>query len=582
MVNGDDYIDIELEEKKRQEMQLKRRAANRQKIELPKHAKLDDYYALLGLSGSHITSTEEDIKNAYRRVSLTYHPDKAPPEQREEAEQIYKAMQEAYDTLIDPNRRRIYDSTREFDDTIPGKEEGKGKSEEFFKIYEPVFKRNSWFSKKKPIPSLGDMETPDEDVHAFYDFWLSFQSWREFKHEDEHKVGDAESREERRWMERENRKLVAEQVKAEKKRIRKMVNNAMEIDPRLLRIKQREKEAKEAKKRAKLEARLKREAERKRLEDEERREEERKKKEEEDRRAKEKANRETLKKLRKNFKRKCKKDFGLGKLDVDEIVERTSPDDLKTLYNSLTPEGGKALLQQKLADIKQEKKRIEAERERERQERKAKARLEAKVQEEEAKKKAEWSDIELMWLSKAVSKYPSGCHNRWTQICNLVNLMAKNPKGKERTEKDVIKQTRIMNNKKLSTGFSHAYNKNLKFKAGDDTVLEPSKEPTKDKSEHEEVKSKKKKRSGKKSSKKSSKDSEREEAQSQKSSEKPSDEWSAIQQKAFETALRETAKGPERWDNIASKVPGKTKKDCVRRFKEIRAKIMAQRAAKKS
>jgi len=129
LISKDDYFDIELEEHKKQEELLKRRAANRKKMELPKHVNMEDKYALLGLSGTHVMSTEEDIRNAYRRVSLSYHPDKAAPEQREEAETLYKAMQDAYDTLIDPIRRRIYDSAREFDDTIPAEDEGKGGKE---------------------------------------------------------------------------------------------------------------------------------------------------------------------------------------------------------------------------------------------------------------------------------------------------------------------------------------------------------------------------------------------------------------------------------------------------------------------
>mmetsp|Transcript_39412 Transcript_39412/g.63123 ORF Transcript_39412/g.63123 Transcript_39412/m.63123 type:complete len:397 (+) Transcript_39412:195-1385(+) len=325
LISKDDYFDIELEEHKKQEELLKRRAANRKKMELPKHVNMEDKYALLGLSGTHVMSTEEDIRNAYRRVSLSYHPDKAAPEQREEAETLYKAMQDAYDTLIDPIRRRIYDSAREFDDTIPAEDEGKGKeAEKFFEIYGPVFKRNGWFSKVKPVPELGDINTPDDEMNAFYDFWLSFSSWREFSHDDEHKVEDAESREERRWMERENKKLVAEQVKKEKKRIRRMVNNAMRIDPRILRIRRREKEAREARKRAKNEARLKREAERKAIEDAEKKEEEEKKREIAQKKADEKREREAFKRIRKKFRHCCKKEYGISKFDVDTFVERVS------------------------------------------------------------------------------------------------------------------------------------------------------------------------------------------------------------------------------------------------------------------
>lgn len=58
----------------------------------------------------------------------------------------------------------------------------------------------------KPVPVLGDMSTSDNDVNSFYDFWLSFKSWRDFAYLDEHKVESANSREEKRWMIRENQK----------------------------------------------------------------------------------------------------------------------------------------------------------------------------------------------------------------------------------------------------------------------------------------------------------------------------------------------------------------------------------------
>ncbi len=39
-------------------------------------------------------------------------------------------------------------------------------------------------------------------VNAFYDFWYTFKSWREFPHPDEEDVEGAESREHKRWIDR--------------------------------------------------------------------------------------------------------------------------------------------------------------------------------------------------------------------------------------------------------------------------------------------------------------------------------------------------------------------------------------------
>ncbi|GAB5365955.1 hypothetical protein AAMO2058_001102900 [Amorphochlora amoebiformis] len=609
-VDKEEYIDFELDEKKQHEERLKRRSANRKKIVLPKSANLDDYYALLGLSATHMTSSEEQIRTAYRKISLTYHPDKAAPEEREEAEQLYKAMQEAYDTLIDPARRRIYDSTRTFDDTIPDEDEGadgEAKPEAFFEIYKPVFARNAWFSKKKPVPVIGDMSTHVADVHEFYDFWLSFQSWREFSHPDEHRMEDAESREERRWMERENRKLVAEQVKKEKKRIRRLVNNAMKVDPRLLRAKRLQKEEKEAKKRAKMEARRKRELERKAAEEAQRQGMQRKA---DTYIIYEKRQRDAAKNTRKQFRRLCRK-FKFSKFDIDTVVERLPQSKLEDLYKRMeaNSEEAKATFEAETSRIAEEKKRMAVERERELEEKRAKARLKAALEKEAEAKRAIWTDIEVMWLAKAVTRFPSGSHNRWGQIANMVNQMAKNPASRLRTEKDVIKQTRLMNQQKLQTGFSTAYNKKLKFTAGDGTVFDSApvnptnggdansnavKEEKKSTTKAQSGDGKKKKRRKKGSKKTSKKSGEPKPENGNQEVSKPKgmenenrendsgNEWSAMQQQALEQALRTTPKGPDRWDNIAEKVPGKTRKACVRRFKEIRAKIMEQRAKAKS
>ncbi len=93
----------------------------------------------------------------------------------------------AYEALSDPNKRRIYDSSIDFNEDIPSEKAGAASADEFFRVYTPVFTRNERFSVKKPCPKLGDMNTRIEDVDNFYDFWLSFRSWRDFSFEDDHK-----------------------------------------------------------------------------------------------------------------------------------------------------------------------------------------------------------------------------------------------------------------------------------------------------------------------------------------------------------------------------------------------------------
>jgi len=64
-----------------------------------------DYYEVLGVSRD---ASADDIKRAYRRMALKYHPDKNP-ENKKEAEAKFKECAEAYEVLSDPDKRRQYD-----------------------------------------------------------------------------------------------------------------------------------------------------------------------------------------------------------------------------------------------------------------------------------------------------------------------------------------------------------------------------------------------------------------------------------------------------------------------------------------
>lgn len=63
-----------------------------------------DFYSLLGVSRS---ATEEEIKKAYRKLAIQYHPDRNPDNKK--AEEKFKEITEAYETLSDPKKREMYD-----------------------------------------------------------------------------------------------------------------------------------------------------------------------------------------------------------------------------------------------------------------------------------------------------------------------------------------------------------------------------------------------------------------------------------------------------------------------------------------
>ena len=64
-----------------------------------------DYYEVLGVSK---TATDEELKKAYRKLAKQYHPD-ANPDNKEEAERKFKEINEAYETLSDSQKRKMYD-----------------------------------------------------------------------------------------------------------------------------------------------------------------------------------------------------------------------------------------------------------------------------------------------------------------------------------------------------------------------------------------------------------------------------------------------------------------------------------------
>lgn len=74
-----------------------------------------DYYKTLGIPKG---SNEEEIKKAYRRMALRFHPDK---NKDANAEEKFKEIAEAYEVLSDPKKRVVYDQLGE-----EGEQEGWG------------------------------------------------------------------------------------------------------------------------------------------------------------------------------------------------------------------------------------------------------------------------------------------------------------------------------------------------------------------------------------------------------------------------------------------------------------------------
>jgi curved DNA-binding protein CbpA len=62
---------------------------------------MKDYYKILGVSEN---ATQDEIKQAYKKLAMKYHPDRNPGDKQ--AEEKFKEINEAYSVLSDPEKRK--------------------------------------------------------------------------------------------------------------------------------------------------------------------------------------------------------------------------------------------------------------------------------------------------------------------------------------------------------------------------------------------------------------------------------------------------------------------------------------------
>ena len=168
------------EEAKSEEWEKKRRRRTKEEIE--KEALLmGDLYSILGIEHLTYEAGEGDIKSAYKKLALMYHPDKIGESFSDTDKEVWLKIQNAYETLVDPVKRKRYDSSLPFNDVIPNEADIIDISEEaFYELFDSVFRRNALFAKKKPVPNIGEKTMPIDLVFKFYKYWDNFESWRDF------------------------------------------------------------------------------------------------------------------------------------------------------------------------------------------------------------------------------------------------------------------------------------------------------------------------------------------------------------------------------------------------------------------
>ncbi|KAG8005760.1 DnaJ-like protein subfamily C member 2 [Nibea albiflora] len=562
----------------------------------PKDWKNQDHYAVLGLVHLRYKATQKQIKAAReypssscprgsfllcgvnivsttfsaappqdKAIVLKHHPDKrkAAGEQIVEGDNDYfTCITKAIEILSDPVKRRAFDSVDPtFDNAVPSKSEGK---ENFFEVFAPVFDRNARWSSKKHVPKLGTMESTFEDVDNFYSFWYNFDSWREFSYLDEEEKEKAECRDERRWIEKQNRASRAQRKKEEMNRIRTLVDTAYSCDPRIKKFKEEEKARKESEKKAKADAKKREQEEKERARQAEL-EAARLLKEKEDEEAKQAAQqakkekeiqKKAIKKERQKLRTTCKNwnYFADNEADsvkmmeeVEKLCDRLELISLQSL-NEILASGSK---DDSKAAVEKQVQEVNAQLQRER---------EAEVQARQAARSAEqasaggggggkgWNEDDLQLLIKAVNLFPAGTNARWEVIANYMNLHSTS--GMKRNAKDVINKAK--NLQRLDPLQKDEINRKAfeKFKKEHTSVP-----PTVD----------------------NAVPSERFDASG---TDGNTAAWTTEEQKLLEQALKTyPVSTPERWEKIAAAVPGRSKKDCMKRYKELVEMVKAKKAA---
>lgn len=217
------------------------------------------HYEVLGVKRD---AGDDDLKKAYRKLALKWHPDKNLDNAEEAADQ-FKLIQAAYEVLSDPQERAWYDNHREAllkgglsgdyeDDSVDLLQyftvtcySGYGDDEKSFytvyrNVFESIVKEEMEHNKvdedddDQPFPTFGDSQSDyDTVVHMFYGYWQSFCTRKNFAWKEEYDTRQASNRWEKRAMEKENKKTREKARKERNELVRQLVAFVRKRDRRV-------------------------------------------------------------------------------------------------------------------------------------------------------------------------------------------------------------------------------------------------------------------------------------------------------------------------------------------------------------
>lgn len=214
------------------------------------------YYEELGVARD---ASDGDIKTAYRKLALRWHPDKNM-NNLEEAKEKFQALQQAYEVLSDHHERAWYDNHRE--QILRGKNseyeencldlfqyftvscfKGYGDDEKgFYKTYAEVFEKISAEDAEfmedeeeiENIPKFGDSKSSYEEVVGpFYAYWQSYCTKKTYTWLCPHDITQIKDRRVLRYIGKDMKKIVQQAKKERNEEVRNLVSFIRKRDKRV-------------------------------------------------------------------------------------------------------------------------------------------------------------------------------------------------------------------------------------------------------------------------------------------------------------------------------------------------------------
>ncbi|XP_055374324.1 dnaJ homolog subfamily C member 21 [Condylostylus longicornis] len=213
------------------------------------------HYEVLGIARE---AEDSEIKKAYRKLALQWHPDKNL-DNEEKAREQFQLIQQAYEVLSDPHERAWYDNHRE--QILRGRNSDyedncldvfqyftvtcfKGYGDDpggFYAVYSEIFKKiaaeDAEFmddEELEDIPEFGDSQSNYEQiVGPFYAHWQSYCTKRTYSWLCKYNISEIKDRRILREIEKETKKLAQKARKERNEEVRNLVSFVKKRDKRV-------------------------------------------------------------------------------------------------------------------------------------------------------------------------------------------------------------------------------------------------------------------------------------------------------------------------------------------------------------